>query len=390
MYRISELADLVGLSRTALLYYEKQKLIRGRRLDNGYRVYSDDDVQRVRLIQKLQAGGLTLKECRACLDARIDRALLTERLAQLDAELAQKQQSRDLLAALLGQGDLSDWHQSLDEVAPDAHLDWLMKQGFSEKDALRLKWLSKDMNEHDNYMADFMTAFETLDRWGPGSETESRRALGLLPRAPKHILEVGCGKGLATRVLASDTDAAITAVDNEPAALSRLSEVLQSAGLGKQVTPVCASMTELPFEPQSFDLIWAEGSAYIMGVTNALSQWRPFLENDGILMLSDMVWLTDNPSDSALGFFNKEYPDMQTVATRQAQMADAGYELVESFTLSEEAWANYYHPLKARIAELQPQMPDSAALADIAREIAIYEQHLGEFGYQMFVLRKRG
>lgn len=166
MYRISELAELVGLSRTALLYYEKQQLIKGHRLNNGYRVYSDKDLQRIRLIQQLQSGGLTLKECKACLEAKVDRQLLKNRLQELDREIAQKQQSRQLLAALLGEGDLKAWHENVDKVAPDAHLDWLIKQGFTEKEALRLKWLSKDMNEHDTYMADFMKVFETLERWG--------------------------------------------------------------------------------------------------------------------------------------------------------------------------------------------------------------------------------
>ena len=138
MYRISELAAMVGLSRTALLYYEKPGLINGRRLENSYRVYSDKDVQRVRLIQQLQAGGLTLKECKICLEAKIDRQLLQHRLQALDEEIAQKKQSRELLAALLGDGDLKAWHTGLDSVAPDAHLDWLLKQGFSEKEALRL------------------------------------------------------------------------------------------------------------------------------------------------------------------------------------------------------------------------------------------------------------
>ncbi|MBW3163520.1 MerR family transcriptional regulator [Ferrimonas balearica] len=389
MYRISELAQQVGLSRTALLYYEKQGLIQGQRQANGYRLYSDQDLQRVRLIQKLQAGGLTLKECQACLDARIDRTLLQQRLQQLDQELAQKQQSRDLLAALLGQGDLKAWHESVDRVAPDAHLDWLMKQGFNEKEALRLKWLSKDMNEHEQYMADFMTAFETLDRWGPGSETETRRALSRVPHTPSDILEVGCGKGLATTILASDTQATITAVDNEPSALARLTEMLQQAGLAERVEPVCASMTDLPFEPGRFDLIWAEGSAYIMGVSKALSQWRPLLQDGGILMLSDMVWLTDERSEAAEAFFAQEYPDMQSVDTRLAQAEAAGYQVVDHFALSQAAWDNYYQPLKARLSELQPQMPNSAALKDIARELAIYEHYLGEYGYQMMVLKKR-
>ncbi|MCW8347198.1 MerR family transcriptional regulator [Vibrio sp. ZSDZ65] len=389
MYRISELASKVGLSRSALLYYEKQDLIQGRRLDNGYRVYNDHDVQRIRLIQRLQAGGLTLKECQSCLQAKVDRHLLLERLKALDEEIAQKQQSRQLLAAMLGEGDTRSWHEQTDKLAPDAHLDWLKKQGFNEKEALRLKWLSKNMNEHEQYMADFMTVFETLERWGPGSESETLRALKELPSTPKKILEIGCGKGLATTILATHSGAEITAVDNEPSALEQLTQRLETSALSSQVTPVCASMTELPFESSSFELIWAEGSAYIMGVTNALSQWKPLLQRDGLLMVSDMVWLTDSPSQKAQSFFQSEYPDMQTVETRLEQMTAAGYEVVSHFTLSLEAWQNYYEPLKRRIETLAPTMAESTALKDIAREVDVFNHTIGEYGYQMFTLKKK-
>lgn len=320
MYRISELAAMVGLSRTALLYYEKQKLISGRRLENGYRVYSDKDVQRVRLIQKLQAGGLTLKECKACLEAKVDRELLKNRLQVLQQEIEQKQQSLQLLAALLGEGDLKAWHGDLDKLAPDAHLDWLIKQGFSEKDALHLKWLSKDMNEHDEYMSDFMKVFQTLERWGPGSEEDTAKALNLLPTTPRNILEIGCGKGLATKVLAEQSNAVITAVDNESTALERLSERFAEQGWQDRLKTVTASMTELPFDKQSFELIWAEGSAYIMGIEKALMDWKPLLKQEGYLMVSDMVWKTTSPSDESKQFWSHEYPDIQLVETRLAQM----------------------------------------------------------------------
>ena len=111
MYRISELAQKVGLSRSTLLYYEKQGVLQGMRQANGYRLYSEKDAQRLHLLQQLQAGGLTLKECQACLDSKLERPLLEQRLQQLDAEIAQKQQSRTLLAALLGDGTLRPWHQ---------------------------------------------------------------------------------------------------------------------------------------------------------------------------------------------------------------------------------------------------------------------------------------
>ncbi|WP_372836360.1 MerR family transcriptional regulator, partial [Pontibacterium sp.] len=162
MYRISELAEQVGLSRTTLLYYEKLGLIEGKRLGNGYRIYGEYDVQRLRLIQQLHAGGLTLNECKACLNARIDRQVLLNRLSQLDDEIAEKQSARRLLAALLGETGHKEWHETIDRVAPDVHLDWLIKQGFNEKEALRLKWLSKNMNEHERYMADFLRVYEAL------------------------------------------------------------------------------------------------------------------------------------------------------------------------------------------------------------------------------------
>ena len=80
---------------------------------------------------------------------------------------------------------------------------------------------------------------------------------------------------------------------------------------------------------------------------------------------------------------------MQGLDERLSQIESAGYVRLDHFTLSEQAWRDYYVPVKARVAELKPEMPNSVALADIEREIAIFEQHLGEFGYQMFVLQAK-
>jgi DNA-binding transcriptional MerR regulator/cyclopropane fatty-acyl-phospholipid synthase-like methyltransferase len=388
VYRISELAEKVGLSRSTLLYYEKLGLLQGVRQTNGYRLYSDKDVQQLHLLQQLQAGGLTLKECKSFLDSKVQRTVLEKRLQQLDEDIAQKQQARALLAALLGEGSLRLWHQQTDKLAPDAHLDWLKQQGFNEQQALHLKWLSKDMNEHDQYMADFMTVFQGLERWGPSSDADTLKALSMLTTTPTKIIDIGCGKGFSTRLLAKHTQAEIVAVDNEQSALDELGGRLTEQGLDARVVLSCASMTDLPFSPESFDCIWSEAAAYIMGVEQALTQWRKLLTDSGFMVISDLIWLTDNPSQEAVTFWEGEYPDMQTVEKRLDQMCQAGFDVIDHFTLSEQAWHDYYQPLKARVAEAKASMPSSNAIADIEREIAIYEGYLGEFGYQMFVLRK--
>jgi len=274
-------------------------------------------------------------------------------------------------------------------VAPNAHFDWLIKQGFNEKEALGLKWLSKDMNEHDRYMADFLQVFEALDRWGPGSEIETIKALEKVPFSPKNILEIGCGRGIATTVLAKHSSATITAVDNDAPALSRLTERAKEVGVAGRITTYCASMTNLPFEVKSYDLIWSEGSAYIMGVTNAMKEWRCLLKENGILVISDLVWCTSKPNAGALDFWKNEYPDMATAEVRIGQAEAVGYKVLDSFSLSKDAWKAYTDPLQARVDVLKREMPESEALRDLDTELDIYRKNPGDFGYQMFVLERK-
>lgn len=347
MYLISELATKAGLSRTTLLYYEKLGLIKGHRLENGYRYYSDNDMQQLFLIKQLQSAGLTLKECQSCLDAKLDKRVLRERLTQLDNEISKKQQARDLLMGLLGERSQRELHDLLNKNSPSAYLNWLNKQGYSEKEALRLKWLSKDMNEHDSYMKDFITVFKTLERWGPGSQQDSLKAMSYIePESMTDILEIGCGTGPSTLLLAQNSKAHIIAVDNEPTAIEQLNERVKNAQLNERISPVCASMTELPFQVQSFDAIWAEGCVYIMGMESALRQWKPLLKEHGVLMVSDLVWLTDLPNEQTKQFWLADYPDIQTIPKRLALFKKQGYEVVKHFSLPVEAWQNYWFPLK--------------------------------------------
>ena len=62
---ITEVRELTGLSARTLRYYEELGLLPGvRRRAGGRRVYGDDEVERLRFIQRLKALGLTLSEIR--------------------------------------------------------------------------------------------------------------------------------------------------------------------------------------------------------------------------------------------------------------------------------------------------------------------------------------
>jgi len=62
-YRIRELAAKVGVTERTIRYYEERGLRESvKRLDGGQRVYTDDDVRRLKFIQKLKVLGLSLAE----------------------------------------------------------------------------------------------------------------------------------------------------------------------------------------------------------------------------------------------------------------------------------------------------------------------------------------
>jgi DNA-binding transcriptional MerR regulator/ubiquinone/menaquinone biosynthesis C-methylase UbiE len=388
MYQISELAESAGLSRATLLYYEKLGLLRGKRQANGYRVYSDADRQRLRLMQQLQAGGLSLQECRACLDGKLDRDMLGRRLAVLDVEIAEKTRSRDLLAALLGKSSLKDWHEEVERVAPDLHRAWLMSQGFSSAEAGLVALVSKDMNAHDAYMARFMEVFADLDWWGPGTAEATRRALAMLPFAPDTILEIGCGPGMATLTLAEATRARITATDTAEIALEKLRTRIAAGGFADRVEVRSVDMAEIPTPERPWDVIWSEGSAYILGVEKALADWRAHIRPGGVLVFSDMVWRTDEPDDEVRAFWAAEYPAMATPATRVAQAKRAGYRVLGHFDIGPEGMETYYRPLATRLDALEPRLAGARVLDDLRREIAAFEAGRGQFGYEMFVLER--
>ena len=100
---ISQLVQTTGLSARTLRYYEELGLLPGiRRRSSGRRVYGEDEVQRLRFIQRLKALGLSLSEIKelnavyaiqGSTDAMLKRlaSLLDAHLSELDGRIAELQ-----------------------------------------------------------------------------------------------------------------------------------------------------------------------------------------------------------------------------------------------------------------------------------------------------------
>lgn len=107
--RIGQLADQLGLNPKTIRYYESIGLLADPgRTPSGYRIYSDDDLERLTFIKTAQRLGITLDEIREILAFRdrgdqpcgYVRDVLRRQVDEIDERIAELRQLRRELVTL--------------------------------------------------------------------------------------------------------------------------------------------------------------------------------------------------------------------------------------------------------------------------------------------------
>ena len=108
-------------------------------------------------------------------------------------------------------------------------------------------------------------------RQGPGGYKQTKQALfltGLLDikaMQPLQIADLGCGTGASTLILAQKLNADVTAIDLFQDFLDILISNAQKLNIASKIRTLGCSMEKLPFQSNSLDAIWSEGSIYNIG-----------------------------------------------------------------------------------------------------------------------------
>lgn len=168
MISIGKLAASFGLSRTALLYYDRIGLLRPTtRTQAGYRLYDEAAVSRLQQICSFRNAGLRLEDIDRLLNepAQAEGSVLSDRLEELDrqiadlrvrqraiVELMQKHGAADpgialaqdswveiLKASGMNKHDRRRWHQAFERDAPEAHHSFLRWLGISEEEISNIR-----------------------------------------------------------------------------------------------------------------------------------------------------------------------------------------------------------------------------------------------------------
>lgn len=92
IYSIGEIAQIVGMTTRTIRYYEEIGLLNSiKRLEGGKRIYTDDDIRRLKFINRLKVLGLSLNDMKELenvyLVSKSNKAALMKLLDILDKHL---------------------------------------------------------------------------------------------------------------------------------------------------------------------------------------------------------------------------------------------------------------------------------------------------------------
>ncbi len=240
----------------------------------------------------------------------------------------------------------------------------------------------------------FFEVHRDLPREGPGRDRYTERAYRLLPPLERpRVLDIGCGPGGPTMAVAALSGGEVIGIDVHQQYLDQLQGRIDAAGVGDRVRAVQMSMFEIEYPDGSFDLVWAEGSIFIIGFARGLRDWRRLIRPGGCLAVHEMAWLKDDPPQEVADFWRAAYPAITTIDGNLAMITDAGYYLLGQFPLGEDAWwPEYYGPLEERIATLRAKYADDAAalaqLDEEQSEIDLYRRYKDWYGSVFFVMQR--
>ena len=240
----------------------------------------------------------------------------------------------------------------------------------------------------------FFEIHKDLPREGSGRDKYTQKAFEMIPKLKEpHILDIGCGPGLQTIKLAKLSDGEITAIDIHQPFLDQLKKHTIKENFENRIKILNKSMINMDFPEEKFDIIWAEGSIFIIGFKKGIIEWKKFVKPGGYLAIHEMAWLKDNPPKEISDYWQKVYPQIASIETNLNIIKNCGYILIGHFPLPEDAWWElYYTPLEKRLKILENKYKDNPKALEVIdehyEEINLFRKYNEWYGSVFYVMQK--
>lgn len=170
MLTVTKLAKACGISRAAVLYYEREGLLMPKlRSENGYRWYSEKELKRLKDILRFRSFGIPVADINNLIehdDTETQSEILKTQFNKLEQCISEFRKQQSAIVALLQQPELLEknmvtkerwveimkasgfsaddmlkWHQNFEKMEPEEHQLFLESLRIDEEEIRRIRSL---------------------------------------------------------------------------------------------------------------------------------------------------------------------------------------------------------------------------------------------------------
>jgi SAM-dependent methyltransferase len=170
-------------------------------------------------------------------------------------------------------------------------------------------------------------------------------------------------------------------------------EKAENMGVADKISTLACSMDNLPFADEELDVIWSEGAIYHIGFEKGVADWQRYLKAGGLLVVSEITWITGSRPQELQDHWDSEYPEIDVASAKIRVLEKHGYSPIGYFVLPEHCWLDqYYRPMQASFEDFLNRNGNSeearAIVAAEQREIDLYETYKAYISYGVYIAKK--
>ena len=186
------------------------------------------------------------------------------------------------------------------------------------------------------------------------------------------ILDIGCGTGVAALELAQLSNGTITGIDIDEQSIHIFNEKIKKQKLSDRIKAVKLSLFDINFPDESFDIIWSEGTIFVIGFEKGLEEWKRFLKKNGFLIIHD------------------EFKDHEK---KISMIFGSGYTMIDCFMISSDIWwEEYFKPFEKHIKKLTNKFKNDPEVQNALRkeqnEIDTFKRNPQDCSSIFYILQK--
>lgn len=140
---IKDVEKRTGLSRSNIRFYEKEKLIEtSRNESNGYRDYSENDVENIKKIAYLRTLGISIEDIRSIISEKVTlREMLVKQNKVLKSQITDLNKAKFMCEKMLDEESISYEKLQVEQYVTDLHDYWEDNQTVFKLDSVSFLYI---------------------------------------------------------------------------------------------------------------------------------------------------------------------------------------------------------------------------------------------------------